>query len=151
LPDVAAIYVGVGGGGMIGGLAIALHVHGASAKLVGVEPVGAPTMTRSLREGHAISLDEVNTIADGLACPVAGTLCLELVRARAEDILLVEDPQIIEAMKILMLRAKLLVEPAGAASLAALLADPERTATGANVVCLISGGNIDLARLKALI
>jgi threonine dehydratase len=151
LPDVAAIYVGVGGGGMIGGLAIALHVHGASAKLVGVEPVGAPTMTGSLREGHAISLDEVNTIADGLACPVAGTLCLELVRARAEDMLLVADAQIIDAMKILMLRVKLLVEPAGAASLAALLDEPERTAPGSNVVCLISGGNIDLARLKALI
>jgi threonine dehydratase len=151
LSDVAAIYVGVGGGGTIGGLTIALQVCGASAKLIGVEPAGAPTMTESLRQGRAVSLDEVNTIADGLACPIAGTLCFELVRARSSSIIIVNDAQIIEAMKLLMLRSKLLAEPAGAASLAGLLSETERTPPGANVVCVISGGNIDLSKLKALI
>lgn len=151
LPGVQAIYVGVGGGGMIGGLALALQAFGSSAKLVGAEPTGAPKMERSLRAGRAVALEKVDTIADGLAAPVAGTLCFDLVRARADGIVLVEDAQIVESMKLLMMRAKLLAEPAGAASLAALIADTERTNAGAQVVCLISGGNIDLERLKTLI
>lgn len=151
LPDVAAIFVGIGGGGMMGGLAMALQATGRKTRLIGVEPEGAPAMHRSLQAGHAVKLDQVNTVADGLAAPSAGERCYAMARERLEKVVLVTDDQILEAMKLLMARAKLMAEPAGAAALAGLLAGGHGLSSADNVVVIVSGGNIDLARLKTLL
>jgi threonine dehydratase len=148
LPDVGAVFVAIGGGGMMGGLAMALHASGLKARLIGVEPEGAPAMYRSLKEGHAVKLDEVKTVADGLAAPSAGERCYALARERLEKIVLVSDEQILESMKLLMSRAKLMAEPAGAAALAGLLAGGHGLSSGDQAVVIVSGGNLDLAQLK---
>ncbi len=148
LPEVGAIFLGIGGGGMAGGLAKAVIAHDRSVSLFGVEPEGAPAMYQSLQAGSAVRLPVVKTIADGLAAPSAGVKCFELVRERFEDVLLVNDDAILEAMKLLMQRCKLLPEPAGAAALAGLLANRERVRGRGPVVCVVSGGNVDLALLK---
>jgi threonine dehydratase len=148
LPDVGAIFLGIGGGGMAGGLAKATIAHDRSVSLFGVEPKGAPAMHESLKTGSAVQLPVVKTIADGLAAPSAGVKCFELVRDRFEDVLLVNDDAILEAMKLLMQRCKILPEPAGAAALAGLLANRGRVRGKGPVVCVVSGGNVDLALLK---
>src|SRR6185437_16195436 len=107
LPTVRAIVVGIGGGGMAGGLVLAAQACSHTVRLVGVEPTGAPAMKRSLEAGKPVRLESVNTIADGLAAPGAGERCFELVRKRFEEVVLVEDPAIVEAMKLLMSRCKL--------------------------------------------
>jgi len=151
LPEVAGIFAAIGGGGTAGGLTMALQSTGQKARLIGVEPEGAPAMYRSLQEGRAVKLDQVNTIADGLAAPSAGEHCYAVVRERLEKVVLVSDDQILEAMKLLMARAKLMAEPAGAAALAGLLAGGHGLSTGDKVVTIVSGGNIDLTRLKGLL
>jgi threonine dehydratase len=148
LPDVGAIFLGIGGGGMAGGLAKAAMAYDHPVALFGVEPEGAPAMYQSLQTGSAVRLAAVKTIADGLAAPSAGARCFELVRDRFSEVLLVDDAAIIEAMKLLMQRCKLTSEPAGAAALAGLLADPARVKSKGPIVCVVSGGNVDLALLK---
>ena len=151
LPDVRAIFVGIGGGGMMGGLAMALRAQGSTARLIGVEPAGAAAMHQSLQEGRPVRLDQVKTIADGLAAPTAGTRCFELARERLEKVVVVSDEQIRDAMRLLMARAKLMAEPAGAAALAGLLAADHGFTTVDQVAVVVSGGNIDLPRLKDLL
>ncbi|MBL8270936.1 threonine/serine dehydratase [Steroidobacter sp.] len=151
LPDMDALFLGVGGGGMLGGVAMALQACGSNAKLIGVEPHGAPAMFRSFEAGQAITLDGVSTIADGLAAPGSGRLCYEAARPRTERIVLVSDDEITVALKLLMERCKLFAEPAGAAALAGLLSVRNELAPGSKVCCVVSGGNLDLQRLKALL
>lgn len=151
LPDASALYVAVGGGGMLGGVALALMGRGSTARLFGAEPAGAPKMFRSLEEGRPVRLDHLDTIADGLAAPSAGESCYPLIRERAEAVILVEDSAITEAMKLLMVRLKLYAEPSGAASVAALLQSAAQIPANSIVVCLISGGNLDPDRAKALL
>jgi threonine dehydratase len=151
LPDVSAIYVGIGGGGMAGGLVNALEATDSPARLIGVEPTGAPGMYESFAAGHAVRLSSVKTIADGLAAPSAGALCYALAKRRLEAIRLVDDDAIAAAMKLLMARCKLFVEPAGAAALAGLLAAPGTHGRNHKVVVVASGGNVDFDRLKVLL
>lgn len=150
-PDVRAIFVGIGGGGMAGGLAMAAEACGHPVQLVGVEPVGAPAMQQSLAAGEAVRLDHVATIADGLAAPTAGARCLAWVQKRFARVDLVDDDAIAEAMRLLMTRAKLFAEPAASAALAGLLAASGRFGPDDKVVCVVSGGNIDPARLATLL
>jgi threonine dehydratase len=98
-----------------------------------------------------VKLDAVQTIADGLAAPTAGARCFELARERLEKVVLVSDEQIQEAMRLLMGRAKLMAEPAGAAALAGLMAEDHRLRPADRVAVVVSGGNIDLSRLKQLL
>lgn len=151
LDTIDAVFLGVGGGGMLGGLCMALEAVGNKAAVYGVEPFGAPAMTESLREGHAVSLEKVNTIADGLAAPSAGAACFDVVRDRIAEMLLVSEQQITGAMLLLMQRCKLYAEPAGSAALAGLLAAKDKLPQGSNIVCVVSGGNLDPDRLKALL
>ncbi|RMH18004.1 MAG: pyridoxal-phosphate dependent enzyme, partial [Gemmatimonadetes bacterium] len=120
LPEAATVVVPVGGGGLISGVAVALAPRG--VRVVGVEPAGAAAMRRSLDLGAPQTLEHVETIADGLAAPMAGALNFEIVRRLVDDVVLVEDGEIAAAVGLLLERAKLLVEPAGAAGVAALLA-----------------------------
>lgn len=148
LPDVTDVFLGIGGGGMAGGLVRALDATGSSARLHGIEPEGADAMAQSLEQGKAARLLSVRTIADGLAAPSAGAGCFELVRRRFESVRRVSDDQILAAMRLLMQRCKVMPEPAGAAGLAGFLAQADDEQLGDRVVCVVSGGNVDLGLLK---
>jgi threonine dehydratase len=151
LPDVAVIVVPVGGGGLSSAIAVANAATGARADVWGVEPEGAPGMFNSLAAGHAVTLDSVATIADGLAPPMAGVLNHEILSEHARGVVLVSDDEIVGALKLLLERTKLLVEPSGAAGLAALLSGAIDVSGGGPVVVVLSGGNADLDRLSSLL
>jgi len=144
LTDVDTVLVGIGGGGLISGVALAMKEIRPSTQVIGVEPVGADTMFRSRREGKAARIDRVETIADGLGAPFAGELNFHLVERYVDDLVLVKDSEIVEAMKLLLERCKTLAEPAGAAALAALLTGRAKLSPGSRVCCVVSGGNIGL-------
>lgn len=151
VPEFDTVVVGVGGGGLISGIATAIKALKPRVKIYGVEPAGAAKMQRSLAEGHAVRLDRVDTIADGLAPPMAGEHTYPIVKALVDEVLTVSDDEIVIAMKMLMSRAKLMVEPAGAAAVGALLAGKIKVPGGSRVVAVISGGNVDLDELKHLL
>ncbi len=148
LPDLDAIVVPVGGGGLIGGTIMALRASGSKARIFGVEPDGADVMRLSLEAGKPLRSPPKPTIADGLAPPFAGERCFPLVRDHAEAMVLVSEAQLGEAIKLLLTRMKLLAEGAGAASLAGLLHGKLPLTPGSKVVCVLSGANIDPERLK---
>ena len=158
LSEPATVVVPVGGGGQIAGIAGALAAlrrggelgagrelreGGAVHRVFGVEPRGAPAMRRSLDQGRAAQLDSVDTVADGLAPPMAGELTYRYVREFVEDVALVSDGEILSAMRLLAVRGKLVVEPSGAAAVAALMHGRIPVASGGVAVALISGGNVD--------
>ena len=147
VPGLDAIVVPIGGGGLISGIAAALRGPRSRLRIIGVEPEGAPGMTRALAAGAPVRLEHLDTIADGLAPPFVGALNLEHVRRQVDEVVLVTDDEIREAMRLLMERVKLLVEPSGAAALAALLSGKVAVKPGWDVVSVVSGGNLDLASL----
>ena len=151
VPDVDAVVVGVGGGGLISGISTAVKGLRTEARVFGVEPEGSAVMTRSLERGEPIALEDRATIADGLNSPFAGRHTLAHIRARVDDMVLVSDAEIAEALRLILARAKLLAEPAAAASLAGLLGGGLDIPKGSTVVCVLSGGNVDLERLKELL
>ncbi|HXT37449.1 MAG TPA: threonine/serine dehydratase [Chloroflexota bacterium] len=151
MPDLETVIVGIGGGGLIGGVATAIKELAPRVRVVGVEPEGAPGMTRALAAGKVVRLSSVETIADGLAAPFVSDLSLAVAHHYVDDVVLVSDPDIREAMVLLLEQAKLVAEPAGAAALAALLKGRAGVRTGAQVAVVVSGGNLDRARLKALL
>jgi threonine dehydratase len=148
IPDVEAIITGIGGGGLIGGITMAREALGAKFRLFGVEPEGAAGMTRSLEAGKPVRLDKVATIADGLGAPFVGDHCFPIVRDYVEKVVVLPDSDIINAMKVLLSRCKLMAEGAGASSVAALLTGAIKLPKGSKVCCVVSGGNVDLGRLK---
>jgi threonine dehydratase len=149
--EVEAVVVPIGGGGLIGGIAAAVKQLRPSVRVYGVEPRGAAAMRASLDAGRAVRLQTVDTIADGLAAPMAGALTYEAVRQYVDDVVLVTDEEIAFGVRALLSRTKLLAEPAGAAAVGALLARRLPLRAGARVVAVVSGGNVDLARLKELL
>lgn len=151
LPDAAAVIVPIGGGGLIGGIATAVKGINPSTRVYGVEPEGAPGMFNSLATGHAVHLDRVSTIADGLAAPFAGELNYGIVRELVDEVVLVSDDEIAAAVPVLVESAKVVPEPAGAAALGALLVGRVTLPPEGPVVVVVSGGNLDLTRLAALI
>ena len=150
-PRVDVVICGIGGGGLISGVAAALKLTNPDIKLIGVEPEGAPGMTLALRKGEPVHMDSMNTIADGLAAPFVGHHNLNHVRAFVDDVVTVEDGEIIEAIRLLLERVKVVAEPAGAASYAALLAGRVNLDKDINALCVLSGGNIDSGRLAELL
>ncbi|HCR03969.1 MAG TPA: pyridoxal-5'-phosphate-dependent protein [Gemmatimonadetes bacterium] len=142
-PEVEAVLVPIGGGGMMSGVCAALRRLRPDVRLVGVEPFGAASMRAALNADGPVTLPGTHTIADGLAPVRVGDLTFKHVRQLADDVVTVDDGMIREAVRFLLLRAKLVVECSGAAALAALLSgvvgSPGRTAV------IISGGNVDLA------
>src|SRR5438552_1833914 len=150
LPDADLFVVGVGGGGLIAGIAVAVAAKRPGARVVGVEPSGAPGMRRALDAGEPVRLERVSTIADGLAAPIAGTIPFEIVRTLVSDVVVVDDEVIAEGVHFLASRARLIAEPAGAAATGALLAGAVRVRPGERVVSIVSGGNADLSRLAQI-
>lgn len=150
-PDADVVVVPIGGGGLISGIATAVKALRPTIRVIGIEPEGAAGMTLALRDGAPTRLERIDTVADGLAAPAAGPNTLEHVRAFVDDVVLVTDAEILSGLAFLLERAKLLVEPAGAAAAAALLAGKVQAPADAHVVVVASGGNVDLPRLKELI
>jgi threonine dehydratase len=150
LPEFDTALVPVGGGGLIGGIALYLKSKKPGIKVIGVEPVGADAMSRSLRAGSIVTLDRVNTIADGLAASAPGKLTFDLAQKHVDEVLLVEETEMLRAIRLLFEWEHLLAEPAGAAALAALLYH-HRPAPNERVVVILSGGNVtDEVMFKAL-
>ena len=148
-PDV--VVVPVGGGGLIAGIAVAVKETSPNTRVIGVEPAGAAVMRQSLDAGRALNMVSMHTIADGLAAPMAGAHNFDIVKRYVDDVVLVSDDEIVEAMKELLSRCKLLAEPAGAAATAAVLAGKIPLQGTERVVAMLSGGNVDLERLATLV
>ncbi|MEX0892711.1 MAG: threonine/serine dehydratase [Gemmatimonadota bacterium] len=151
LPEVDAVVVPVGGGGLLAGVATAVKALRPGARVFGVEPHGADALSRSLEAGRPVRLERVDTIADGLGAPMTGEHVLPQVRAHVDAVVRVSDDHIATALAVLLERTKLLVEPAGAAGYAALLAGALDLPAEARVVVVASGGNVDLEGLGALL
>ena len=149
-PDMQLLVVPIGGGGLISGVATAIKSENPDVRIIGVEPEGAATMRRSLDAGSPQQIP-VETVADGLAAPMVGAMTLEATKRYVDDVILVTDEEILSAMRDLLAYAKLVVEPAAAAGIAALLNGKVKADRGAKVVAILSGGNVDIARLKTLL
>lgn len=151
LPDADVVVVPVGGGGLLSGVAAAVKQLRPGTRVFGVEPMGAACLRAALDAGEVVRLESPKTIADGLAAPMTGEKVLEHVRQYVDDVVLVSDGEILDALRIVLDRCKFLLEPAGVAGVAALLARRIPIGAGASVVAVASGGNIDFDRLKALL
>ncbi|MFQ5705208.1 MAG: threonine/serine dehydratase [Gemmatimonadales bacterium] len=145
------IVVPIGGGGLISGTAAAVKLTDASARVFGVEPEGADTMRQSLAQSHAVRSDSVHSIAHGLTPPMAGEINYEYVKQYVEEVVVVSDVEIIAAMEPILTRTKLVVEPSGAAAVAALLAGKIPITETDRVVAVLSGGNVEMEELKQCI
>jgi threonine dehydratase len=144
VPDLRTLIVPVGGGGLISGIAVALKRQRPEVRLIGVEPERAPVVSESLAAGHPVAPSRLDSIADGLAAPYTRPFVLSIIQRYVDEVRTVTDGALVETLRNLALLSKLLVEPAGAAAVAALQAGAtiERP-----VVAILSGGNVDSARL----
>jgi len=151
IPDVDAVIVPVGGGGLISGVAYAIKHLNPDVAVYGVQAEGAPSMYNSLRDETRETLSSVSTIADGIAVKQPGALTFELCLSYVDGIVTVSDDEIANAILSLIEREKIVSEGAGAAPLAAILAGKLPCLNGKKVCCLISGGNIDVTILSRVI
>lgn len=143
--DLDILMAPVGGGGLLGGTALFAHYWDADIEVLGAEPTGADDAYRSFKAGRLIPQTKPNTIADGLLTSL-GELNFKLIQKYVSDILLATDPQIIEAMRLIYERMKIIIEPSCAVPLAALLANKKHF-SGKKVGIILSGGNVDLGKL----
>lgn len=150
LDEVEAIVVPIGGGGLISGIAFAVKSLRPDVKIYGVQAEGAPSMAKSLLEDEIICLEEARTIADGIQVKEPGEHTFDLCRKYVDEIVTVSDDEVAGAILKLIETQKLITEGAGAVSVAAVMYDKIPVA-GKNVVCLLSGGNIDVTILSKVI
>ena len=149
-PDVEMAIVPIGGGGLISGVATALKACNPAIKVIGVESSGAPGMTRSVREGGLLTLDTIDCVIDGLRVKRVGEKTYDIVRRFVDDLVTLPDEQIFEAVVWIMSHLKVVPEGAAAAPVAALLQGLIEAAPGTKVVCVLSGGNVNLDQLRGL-
>jgi threonine dehydratase len=150
-PGADVVVVPVGGGGLLGGIASAVKQLRPTARVVAVELAEGPGLGPALAAGKPVPVPRpAGTLADGMTPPFVGALPLQIVREAVDDIVTVTEKEMIEAMRVLMTRAKLYVEASGAASTAALIHGKVRIAGGDKVVAVVSGGNVDLERVAAV-
>ncbi|MEP7125127.1 MAG: threonine/serine dehydratase [Byssovorax sp.] len=142
-PDLDAVLVAIGGGGLIAGVAASIHARAPGVRVVGVEPEGAASMSVSLRAGRVTPLDEVRTIAGTLAPRSVGPNTLAIVTREAVEVVLVSDDELRAAMRRLWDDLRILVEPAGAAAVAALLSGRAPLGDARHVAILVCGANLD--------
>lgn len=150
LPELDAIVVPVGGGGLISGIAYTVKTLCPEVKVYGVQASGAPSMANSIRDGKIEELASVSTIADGIAVKTPGTLTYELCQKYVDEIVTVTDDEISAAILTLMEQQKLVTEGAGAAAVAAVMFN-KVDVKGKKAVCVLSGGNIDVTILSRVI
>jgi len=148
-PDVAAIVVPIGGGGLVAGVAAAIKPSHPDVRIVGVEPTGAAAMKASVDAGRPVTLPQTNSVADGLMPVRPGDLTFAHVRDLVNVVVTVDDEAIVDAVLWIFTNAKIVAEPSGAASVAAVLSGavdvPDRIE--GPIVAIVSGGNMDLERL----
>jgi threonine dehydratase len=149
-PDLDAVVVPIGGGGLCSGIATAVKQLYPRCQVIGVEPEGADTMRRSFEAGTPQSIDAVHTIADSLGSPRAEPYSFELCRRFVDDLVLINDQEMRQAMRLLFAGMKLAVEPAGAASTAALCGPLQERLRGKRVGLIVCGTNIDVETFAAL-
>ena len=152
LPDVDRIYVPIGGGGLAAGVAIAVKSRKPNVKIIGVESTAFPAMKESLAKGSLQCTKHGYSIADGIAVKQPGELTYQIVSKYIDDIVLIDDTSIVKTMFLMMERAKLVVEPAGAASLAYLLSNGSYVGSRKDkVITILSGGNVDMYLLGQIV
>ena len=150
LPSVDIVIVPAGGGGLLAGVAAAIKQVNPRVKVYGVQAEGADAIARSFREGRLVTTETASTIADGIAVKAPGDITVELIRRYADGVLTVSDTAIADAILLLLERCKQVVEPAGATPLAAVLSGA-LDVKGKRVVCVLSGGNIDVSFIQSII
>lgn len=150
MPDVEAVVVPIGGGGLISGVAFAIKTLRPDVKVYGVQAAGAPSMERSIHEGAPVRLESVSTIADGIAVKQPGVNTYEMCKQYVDEIVTVNDDETAAAILALMERQKLVAEGAGAVAVAAVMFG-KLPLKGEKVVAVVSGGNIDVNTLNRVI
>ena len=151
LPSADVVVVPIGGGGLIGGIAYTIKKLKPSCKVYGVQATGAPSMEQSIADGEIETLNGVNTIADGIAVKTPGNLTYDLCQKYVDGIVTVTDDEIALAILTLLEQQKLIAEGAGAVPVAAVMNGKIPDIDGKNVVCVVSGGNIDVTILSRVI
>lgn len=150
IPDLDAVVVPIGGGGLIAGVAFTMKNLNPNIKVYGVQAAGAPSMYNSVKDGVIERLDSVSTIADGIAVKEPGDVTYQLCKEYVDDIVTVSDDEISAAILALIEQHKLIAEGAGAVAVAAVMFD-KIPVKGKKVACLVSGGNIDVTILSRVI
>lgn len=150
MPDVDAVIVPIGGGGLIAGIAFTLKQLRPDVKVYGVQAEGAPSMYKSIKEGQREHLDKVSTIADGIAVKEPGVNTFDFCSKYVDEIVTVSEDEIAAAILALIEQQKLVAEGAGAVSVAAAMFD-KVPIKGKKTVCVVSGGNIDVTSLNRVI
>lgn len=150
LPQVDVVMVPIGGGGLVSGIALALKTLKPTVKIIGVEAEGAQSMKQSLQLNRIVPLKSILTIADGIAVKTPKELTFTLAKHYVDDVVTVDDEEIANALYLLLQRTKLVVEPAGAVGLAAILAK-KVSFHHKNIVAVLSGGNVNLSLLTQII
>jgi threonine dehydratase len=151
LPDLDRVYLPIGGGGLAAGIAIAIKSRKPNIKIIGVESNAFPAMKESVAKGSIQPTKRGYSIADGIAVKKPGELTHKIISNYLDDIVLIDDVSIVKTMFLLMERAKLVVEPAGAASLAYLLSNVGPISSKDKVVAILSGGNVDMYLLGQVV
>lgn len=150
LPNLDAIYVPIGGGGLAAGVAIAIKSKKPNVKVIGVQSKAFPAMKVSLDKGSIVETSSGSTIADGISVKHPGELTFEILSKYIDDVVTVNDNEIVKTMFLLMERAKLVVEPAGAVGLAYLISNGNSFG-GKKVVTILTGGNVDMYLLGQIV
>jgi threonine dehydratase len=151
LQNIDEVYIPIGGGGLISGIAVVLKSLKPSIKIIGVESAAFPTMKTSIKENKITKTQTGYSIADGIAVKTPGQTTFEIVRNYVDEIVLIDDLSIVKTMFLLMERAKIVAEPAGAASLAYILSEEKIRSKNKNIVSIISGGNVDMYLLGQVV
>ena len=149
-PDVDIVIAGIGGGGLISGVATALKACNPKIKIIGVESSDGPAMKKSVEAGHLVTLDRIDCIIDGLRVKTVGENTFAIVQHYVEDIVTLPDKEIFDAMIWIMSHCKLVTEGAAAAPVAALLHGLIKAPPGSKVACVLSGGNVNLDQIRNL-
>lgn len=150
LPDLDVVVVGVGGGGLICGIAAALKEQRPGIRVYGVEPERSNAVSLAMERNEIVQI-EPQSVADGLGAPFAGAWTLAMAQRYLDDVLLLDDPTILAGMRFAMERMKQVLEPAGAAALAAVLAGRVPIRDGDRVAVVLSGGNVEVGRIGELL